>query len=118
MVWKPPALATMDNQIEKPAPKIQADNHSIAIGEINITDPVTGDITIGHTIVHRPACPCGCAADVLEVRVATLGCGHKILLHVILRSEATTLAPYASAGENLGFFLPATQNPDSSLRSE
>jgi hypothetical protein len=31
---------------------VQADNHSIAIGEINITGTVTGTITIGHTIVQ------------------------------------------------------------------
>ena len=36
----------------KGAPKIQADNQSIAIGEINITGTVTGHIMIGHTIVQ------------------------------------------------------------------
>ena len=42
----------MDDQIEKDEPKIQADNQSIAIGEINISGTVTGNITIGHTIVQ------------------------------------------------------------------
>ena len=45
-------LANVDDQIEKDAPKIQADNQSIAIGEINISGTVTGNITIGHTIVQ------------------------------------------------------------------
>ena len=40
----------MDDEIE--VPKIQADNQSIAIGEINISGTVTGNITIGHTIVQ------------------------------------------------------------------
>src|SRR6188474_84931 len=42
----------MDDEITKGAPKIQADNQSIAIGEINISGTVTGNITIGHTIVQ------------------------------------------------------------------
>ena len=42
----------MDDEIGKNAPKVQADNQSIAIGEINITGTVTGNITIGHTIVQ------------------------------------------------------------------
>ena len=42
----------MDDAIEKGTPKIQADNQSIAIGEINITGTVTGNINIGHTIVQ------------------------------------------------------------------
>jgi hypothetical protein len=42
----------MDDEIAKGSPKIQADNQSIAIGEINITGTVTGNITIGHTIVQ------------------------------------------------------------------
>jgi eukaryotic-like serine/threonine-protein kinase len=42
----------MDDDLAKGAPKIQADNQSIAIGEINITGTVTGNITIGHTIVQ------------------------------------------------------------------
>jgi hypothetical protein len=42
----------MDDEIAKGAPKIQADNQSIAIGEINISGTVTGNITIGHTIVQ------------------------------------------------------------------
>ena len=42
----------MDDEIEKGTPKIQADNNSIAIGEINITGTVTGNITIGHTIMQ------------------------------------------------------------------
>jgi len=40
----------MDDEIDKR--KIQADNQSIAIGEINISGTVTGNITIGHTIVQ------------------------------------------------------------------
>lgn len=32
--------------------KVQAENNSIAIGEINITGTVTGDIRIGHTIIQ------------------------------------------------------------------
>jgi len=47
----------MDDEIAKDTPKIQADNQSIAIGEINITGTVTGNITIGHTIV-QPADAC------------------------------------------------------------
>ena len=42
----------MDDQIEKDKPTVHADNQSIAIGEINITGTVTGNITIGHTIVQ------------------------------------------------------------------
>jgi len=42
----------MDDEIAKGAPKIKADNQSIAIGEINISGTVTGNITIGHTIVQ------------------------------------------------------------------
>ncbi|HKY53963.1 MAG TPA: NACHT domain-containing protein [Anaerolineales bacterium] len=42
----------MDDELAKDTPKIQADNQSIAIGEINITGTVTGNITIGHTIVQ------------------------------------------------------------------
>jgi len=42
----------MDDEIAKGAPKIQADNQSIAIGEINISGTVTGNITIGHTIMQ------------------------------------------------------------------
>jgi eukaryotic-like serine/threonine-protein kinase len=42
----------MDNELAKNVPKIQADNQSIAIGEINISGTVTGNITIGHTIVQ------------------------------------------------------------------
>ena len=42
----------MDDEIAKGVRKIQADNQSIAIGEINITGTVTGNITIGHTIVQ------------------------------------------------------------------
>src|SRR5688572_9201604 len=42
----------MDNDIGKNEPKVQADNHSIAIGEINISGTVTGNITIGHIIVQ------------------------------------------------------------------
>jgi hypothetical protein len=42
----------MDDEIAKDKPSIQADNQSIAIGEINITGTVTGDMTIGHTIVQ------------------------------------------------------------------
>ena len=42
----------MDDAIEKGTQKIQADNNSIAIGEINISGTVTGNITIGHTILQ------------------------------------------------------------------
>ena len=42
----------MDDEIAQGTPKIQADNQSIAIGEINITGTVTGNIMIGHTIVQ------------------------------------------------------------------
>lgn len=42
----------MNDEITKGASKIQADNQSIAIGEINILGNVTGNITIGHTIVQ------------------------------------------------------------------
>ena len=42
----------MKDKLEKPSPKIQADNQSIAIGEINISGTVIGNITIGHTIVQ------------------------------------------------------------------
>ena len=48
----------MDDELEKDAPKIQADNQSIAIGEINISGTVTGNITIGHTIVSLPMRAC------------------------------------------------------------
>ena len=43
----------MDDELAKGAPNIQADNQSIAIGEINIIGTVTENITIGHTIVQR-----------------------------------------------------------------
>jgi len=42
----------MDDDLAKSAPRVQADNQSIAIGEINISGTVTGNITIGHTIVQ------------------------------------------------------------------
>ena len=42
----------MDDEIAKDKPSIQANNQSIAIGEINITGTVTGNITIGHIIVQ------------------------------------------------------------------
>ena len=42
----------MDNEIAKDKPQVQANNQSSAIGEINITGTVTGNITIGHTIVQ------------------------------------------------------------------
>ena len=42
----------MDDELAKDGPRVQADNQSIAIGEINITGTVTGNITIGHTIVQ------------------------------------------------------------------
>lgn len=42
----------MDDELAKDKPKVQADNQSIAIGEINISGTVTGNITIGHTIVQ------------------------------------------------------------------
>ena len=42
----------MDDEIKKHEPKVLADNQSIAIGEINILGNVTGNITIGHTIVQ------------------------------------------------------------------
>jgi len=45
----------MDDEIERDKPTIHADNQSIAIGEINITGTVTGNITIGHTIVQPAA---------------------------------------------------------------
>jgi len=45
----------MDDELAKGAPKVQADNQSIAIGEINITGTVTGNITIGHPIVQPAA---------------------------------------------------------------
>lgn len=33
-------------------PKVQAENNSIAIGEINISGTITGNISIGHTIIQ------------------------------------------------------------------
>ena len=42
----------MDYEIAKGEPIIQADSPSIAIGEINISGIVTGNITIGHTIIQ------------------------------------------------------------------
>ena len=42
----------MEDELAKDKPRVQADNQSIAIGEINITGTVTGNITIGHTIVQ------------------------------------------------------------------
>ena len=42
----------MDDRIGKEKPNVQANNQSIAIGEINISGTVTGNITIGHTIVQ------------------------------------------------------------------
>ena len=43
----------MDEEIDKP--KLLADSQSIAIGEIDIAGTVTGNITIGHTIVQPAA---------------------------------------------------------------
>src|SRR5688572_26295368 len=37
---------------EKAEPRVQAENNSIAIGEINISGTVTGGIRIGHTIIQ------------------------------------------------------------------
>ena len=42
----------MDDEIAKDKPSVHAEDHSIAIGEINISGTVTGNITIGHTIVQ------------------------------------------------------------------
>ena len=56
----------MEDEIAKNEPKIQADNQSIAIGEINIRGTVTGSY-------RRAACPCECAPDELDGIVATLG---------------------------------------------
>jgi hypothetical protein len=44
-----------DDELAKGTLKVQADNQSIAIGEINISGTVTGNITIGHTIVQPAA---------------------------------------------------------------
>ena len=45
----------MDNEKENPrVQEVQSDNNSIAIGEINISGTVTGDIRIGHTITPLP----------------------------------------------------------------
>jgi len=40
----------MDDKSDKP--NVQAENNSIAIGEINISGIVTGNISIGHTIIQ------------------------------------------------------------------
>lgn len=45
----------MDDSIEKHKQNVQADNQSIAIGEINISGTVTDNIMIGHTIVQPVA---------------------------------------------------------------
>lgn len=37
---------------EKEKPRVQAEDNSIAIGEINISGTVTGNISIGHTIIQ------------------------------------------------------------------
>ena len=42
----------MEDELAKDAHKVQADNQSIAIGEINITGTVTGNITIGPISEH------------------------------------------------------------------
>ncbi len=43
----------MDDEIAIDKPNVHAEaHHSIAIGEINISGTVTGNITIGHTIVQ------------------------------------------------------------------
>ena len=42
----------MNDEIAKNKSSVRAENHSIAIGEINISGTVTGNITIGYTIVH------------------------------------------------------------------
>jgi hypothetical protein len=42
----------MEDEIAKNRPNIHAEDHSIAIGEINITGTVTGITTIGHTLVQ------------------------------------------------------------------
>ena len=42
----------MDHELAKGKQSVHAEDHSIAIGEINISGTVTGNITIGHTIVQ------------------------------------------------------------------
>src|SRR5688572_6630551 len=43
----------MDDKNEKDEPKVQADNHSIAVGKISVGRDVSGNIHIGDTKVYQ-----------------------------------------------------------------
>ena len=78
----------MEDELAKNAPKVQADNQSIAIGEINIHGTVTGNITIGHTIM-QPAdarlCP---EMGILLKNVQTVGDGYRFIHRLLLEHFA------------------------------
>jgi hypothetical protein len=74
----------MDDEIANSAPKIQADNNSIAIGEINITGTVTGNITIGHTIVQPADARLRHELGILLKNVQTVGDGYRFIHRLLL----------------------------------
>jgi hypothetical protein len=84
----------MDDQIEKNAPKIQADNQSIAIGEINISGTVTGNITIGHTIV-QPAVALSSSKRLAEAIALSTGYCWSILQRWVIRNVVARRAFFA-----------------------
>jgi hypothetical protein len=78
----------MDERIEKGEPKIQADHQSIAIGEINITGTVTGNITIGHTIVQPADARLRYELGILLKNVQTVGDGYRFIHRLLLEHFA------------------------------
>ena len=77
----------MDDDLAKGAPKIQADNQSIAIGEINITGTVTGNITIGHTIVQPADARLRHELGILLKNVQKVGKGYRFI-HLINQGDS------------------------------
>jgi len=74
----------MDDELAKSASKIQADNQSIAIGEINIQGNVTGNITIGHTIVQPADARLRHELGILLKNVQTVGDGYRFIHRLLL----------------------------------
>ena len=75
----------MDDEIDKP--KVQADNQSIAIGEINITGTVTDNIMIGHTIVQPADARLRHELGILLKNVQKVGKGYRFI-HLINQGDS------------------------------
>jgi len=78
----------MNDETAKNPPKIQADNQSIAIGEINITGTVTGNITIGHTIVQPADARLRHELGILLKNVQTVDDGYRFIHRLLLEHFA------------------------------